>query len=77
MSASASSGASDVSRPILWFSDIKLTDVDIVGGKAASLGELYNVFAGDGIRIPNGFASTADAYHLFLEIGRASCRERV
>ena len=67
MSASASSGASHVSRPILWFSDIKLTDVDIVGGKAASLGELYNVFAGDGIRIPNGFASTADAYHLFLE----------
>ena len=66
MTTSAGSGTSDVSRPILWFNDIKLNDVDLVGGKAAGLGELYNAFAGDGIRIPNGFVSTAHAYDQFL-----------
>jgi pyruvate,water dikinase len=62
-----SNGTGDVVGPILWFGEIKMSDVDLVGGKAAALGELYNALAGDGIRIPNGFASTADAYDQFLE----------
>ena len=47
---------------ILWFRDIHLSDVAVVGGKNASLGELYSVLSGQGIRVPNGFALTAHAY---------------
>jgi pyruvate,water dikinase len=47
---------------IRWFRDIRLDDVALVGGKNASLGELYSVLSGQGVRVPNGFALTADAY---------------
>jgi pyruvate,water dikinase len=47
---------------IRWFSDTRLNDVTLVGGKNASLGELYSVLSGQGIRVPNGFALTAQAY---------------
>ena len=47
---------------ILWFRDIHLSDVAVVGGKNASLGELYSVLSGQGIRVPNGFALTAHSY---------------
>ena len=47
---------------IRWFRDIHLSDVAAVGGKNASLGELYSVLSGQGIRVPNGFALTAQAY---------------
>ena len=47
---------------IRWFRDIGLDDVAVVGGKNASLGELYSVLTGQGVRVPNGFALTADAY---------------
>ncbi|MGE3757110.1 MAG: phosphoenolpyruvate synthase, partial [Pseudobdellovibrionaceae bacterium] len=50
-----------VSR-ILWFKEINSEDVKIVGGKTASLGEMYNRLVPRGIRIPNGFAITAGAY---------------
>jgi pyruvate, water dikinase len=39
-----------------------LHDVGLVGGKTASLGELYSVLAAQGVAVPNGFAVTADAY---------------
>jgi pyruvate, water dikinase len=45
-----------------WFKDIRLEDVALVGGKTASLGELYSVLAPQGVRVPNGFALTAMAY---------------
>jgi pyruvate,water dikinase len=45
-----------------WFRDIRIGDVALVGGKNASLGELYAVLSHEGIRIPNGFALTAQAY---------------
>ena len=45
-----------------WFRDIRLEDVPLVGGKTASLGELYSVLAPQGVRVPNGFALTASAY---------------
>jgi pyruvate,water dikinase len=47
---------------IRWFSDIRLDDVPTVGGKTASLGELYSVLAAKGVRVPNGFALTAQTY---------------
>ena len=47
---------------IRWFRDIRLRDVATVGGKTASLGELYSVLAPRGVRVPNGFALTAQAY---------------
>ncbi len=45
-----------------WFKDIRLEDVPLVGGKTASLGELYSTLSPQGVRVPNGFALTASAY---------------
>ena len=47
---------------VRWFSDISLSDVPEVGGKTASLGELYAMLAREGVRVPEGFALTARAY---------------
>lgn len=47
---------------VRWFKDIRLEDVALVGGKTASLGELYSELSPQGIRVPNGFALTAAAY---------------
>ncbi|MBX3448472.1 MAG: phosphoenolpyruvate synthase [Planctomycetaceae bacterium] len=52
---------------IRWFSETSIDDVPIVGGKNASLGEMYRELAAEGVRIPNGFATTAAAYRHFLE----------
>ncbi len=52
---------------ILWFEEISLKDLSRVGGKNASLGEMYKALTKKGIRIPNGFAVTAEAYWHFLE----------
>lgn len=49
-------------RYIRWFDEIGIDDVPLVGGKNASLGELYRELAPQGINIPNGFAITANAY---------------
>ncbi|MCP9753158.1 phosphoenolpyruvate synthase [Ferruginibacter sp. HRS2-29] len=48
------------------FSDIHISDVDIVGGKNASLGEMFSSLASKGIAVPDGFATTAAAFDLFL-----------
>jgi len=45
-----------------WFATLRLADVPLVGGKNASLGELYCTLGDAGVRVPNGFALTADAY---------------
>ncbi len=47
---------------VRWFSGIRLADVPSVGGKNASLGELYANLSGAGVKVPNGFALTAEAY---------------
>jgi pyruvate,water dikinase len=47
---------------IRWFEEIGIDDVALVGGKNASLGELYRELAPKGINVPNGFAISADAY---------------
>lgn len=52
---------------ILWFDQVGIGDVALVGGKNASLGEMYTTLVPKGIRIPNGFAVTAYAYRYFIE----------
>jgi pyruvate,water dikinase len=51
---------------IRWFSEIRVGDVASVGGKNASLGELYGAMAAEGIKVPNGFAITAASYRQLL-----------
>ena len=50
-----------------WFSEISARDGSLVGGKAASLGEMYQTLDGQGVKIPNGFATTTQAYWQFLD----------
>lgn len=52
---------------IRWFDELTNEDVGEVGGKNASLGEMIQRLQEAGIRVPAGFATTADAYRLFLE----------
>ncbi len=51
---------------IRWFDEIGIEDVALVGGKNASLGEMYRELTPKGVKVPNGFAVTADAYRYFL-----------
>ncbi|MEY3017335.1 MAG: Phosphoenolpyruvate synthase, partial [Pseudomonadota bacterium] len=51
---------------VLWFKDLGMHDVDRVGGKNASLGEMISHLSNAGVSVPNGFATTADAYREFL-----------
>ena len=53
-------------RFVRWFSEVGLTDVGLVGGKNASLGEMIRELQPLGIRVPDGFAITAEAYRHFL-----------
>jgi len=55
---------------IRWFKEVSIKDVPLVGGKNASLGEMYCFLTPKGINIPNGFAITAKAYFDFLKKGR-------
>ena len=52
---------------IRWFDELGLEDIPLVGGKNASLGEMYRELAPRGVKIPNGFAITAEAYRYMLE----------
>ena len=52
---------------ILWFNQLGMNDVGVVGGKNASLGEMIQNLSSTGIGVPNGFATTADAFWEFLE----------
>ena len=51
---------------LLWFSEVGRQDADLVGGKGASLGELYRELVPKGVRVPNGFTTTATSYRRFL-----------
>lgn len=52
---------------VIWFEQLRMTDVEKVGGKNASLGEMISQLAHSGVRVPGGFATTADAYRDFLQ----------
>lgn len=56
---------------IRWFSELCIDDVPLVGGKNASLGEMYRELAAQGINIPNGYTLTADAYRAVLQEANA------
>jgi pyruvate, water dikinase len=56
-------------RFIRWFHEIGLADISLVGGKNASLGEMYRELTPKGIRIPNGFAITAEGYWSVVRAG--------
>ncbi|MGL5793106.1 MAG: PEP/pyruvate-binding domain-containing protein, partial [Waterburya sp.] len=52
---------------ILWFENVNMGDVSLVGGKNASLGEMIQQLTPKGINVPGGFATTATAYRYFVE----------
>ena len=54
-------------RFIKWFADIGIEDVPLVGGKNASLGEMFCELTRQGVQVPDGFAVTAEAYRHFLQ----------
>ncbi len=58
-----------MSNFIKFFNELGIKDVPTVGGKNASLGEMYRNLAGQGVKVPNGFATTAAAYNYVLEQG--------
>ena len=46
---------------VIWFEQLGMDDVERVGGKNASLGEMIQHLTGAGVKVPGGFATTADA----------------
>ncbi|MHC5725367.1 MAG: PEP/pyruvate-binding domain-containing protein, partial [Nostoc sp.] len=52
---------------ILWFDEVGIADIPVVGGKNASLGEMIQQLTPKGINVPTGFATTAYAYRHFIE----------
>jgi len=60
---------------VLWFDEIGIEDIPLVGGKNASLGEMYQELTKKGVKIPNGFAITAFSYFYFLE--KAGIKEKI
>jgi pyruvate,water dikinase len=56
---------------IRFFEEVGINDVPLVGGKNASLGEMYRELSGEGVLVPHGFAITADAYRYMLEAAGA------
>ncbi|MEO5962771.1 MAG: PEP/pyruvate-binding domain-containing protein, partial [Thermomonas sp.] len=51
---------------VLWLQDLRLSDLNQVGGKNSSLGEMIGELAGLGVSVPGGFATTADAFQAFI-----------
>jgi pyruvate, water dikinase len=54
---------------VVPFEDLRMTDVEVVGGKNASLGEMISQLSATGVRVPGGFATTAHAFRQFLSHG--------
>ncbi len=52
---------------VLWFDEVGIDDIPIVGGKNASLGEMIRQLTSKGVNVPNGFATTANAYRYFVQ----------
>ena len=62
--------SSDAYPFIKWFADITIADIPLVGGKNASLGEMVRELAANGVKVPDGFAITADAFRHFIREAR-------
>ena len=52
---------------IKWFDEVGINDISEVGGKNASLGEMYSNLTAKGVKVPNGFATTSRAFDLFID----------
>src|SRR5690349_17309352 len=52
---------------VLWFDEVGIADIPLVGGKNASLGEMIQQLTPKGVEVPTGFATTAYAYRYFIE----------
>ena len=61
-------------RLVVPFEELRMTDVEIVGGKNASLGEMISQLAQTGVKVPGGFATTAQAFRDFLTHNRLTER---
>jgi pyruvate,water dikinase len=59
---------------VAWLKDLRMADLERVGGKNASLGEMMNALAATGIRVPGGFATTAQAFREFLSANGLDAR---
>lgn len=59
---------------IRWFNTLSVNDVPIVGGKNASLGEMLRTLQPEGIQVPDGFATTSDAYWKFIDANELSIK---
>ena len=66
MSNAAPTGVTQGATYVASFENLRMTDVESVGGKNASLGEMISQLAGAGVRVPGGFATTAQAFRDFL-----------
>ena len=64
-----------MTQSIRWFSELGMADLEQVGGKNASLGEMVSNLSALGVAVPDGFATTADAYREFL--GATGLAERI
>jgi pyruvate,water dikinase len=60
---------------VVGFENLRASDVDTVGGKNSSLGEMISQLAGAGVRVPGGFATTAEAFRQFLT--HSKLKERI
>ena len=69
----------NTSKYVIWFDELRMADIEKVGGKNASLGEMISQLSNAGVRVPGGFATTADAYRNFLgqSIEQESLAERI
>lgn len=52
---------------VLWFDEVGIADIPLVGGKNASLGEMIQQLTPKGVNVPTGFATTAYAYRYFIK----------
>ncbi len=68
-------GSHSANELILWFDDFNINDIALVGGKNASLGEMYQYMTAKGVAVPHGFAITAHAYRHFID--KAGIKEAV
>ncbi|OBU39029.1 phosphoenolpyruvate synthase [Photobacterium phosphoreum] len=59
---------------VIWYSDLSMNDVDRVGGKNASLGEMVANLSNAGVKVPNGYATTSHAFNQFLQANGLSQR---
>ncbi len=62
-------------KRVIWFDRLRMSDIEQVGGKNASLGEMIAQLGAEGVRVPGGFATTASAFREFL--AETGLRERI